>query len=49
MNEKARKSALDRLEKIMAEEGDTVLTDLLGEIGYGDVVEAWEKLPKWYA
>lgn len=28
---------------------DMALCHLLNEIGYGDVVDAWEKIKKWYA
>lgn len=28
---------------------DDVLCDLLHALGYGDVVEAWERVEKWYA
>ena len=30
-------------------DADVILCDLLTELGYGEVVEAWEKVPKWYA
>ncbi len=30
-------------------EADDILCDLLKRLGYGDVVAAWEKVPKWYA
>lgn len=29
--------------------GDDILCELLMELGYGEVVAAWEGLPKWYA
>ena len=29
--------------------GDRTLIDFLNELGYDDVADAWEKLPKWYA
>lgn len=28
---------------------DEVLCDLLKTLGYADVVEAWDKIDKWYA
>jgi hypothetical protein len=28
---------------------DGILCELLTELGYADVVEAWNKVPKWYA
>jgi hypothetical protein len=28
---------------------DDVLCDLLRALGYTDVVEAWEAVPKWYS
>lgn len=30
-------------------EADDVLCELLKSLGYGDVVEAWEAIDKWYA
>jgi len=30
-------------------EADQILCDLLTTLGYGDVVEEFEKLDKWYA
>jgi len=30
-------------------EADALLCILLRELGYEDVVEAWERIPKWYA
>jgi hypothetical protein len=30
-------------------DADKVLCDLLTSLGYGRVVEAWEKVEKWYA
>ena len=30
-------------------EADKVLCELLEKLGYGEVVEAWKKIPKWYA
>ena len=30
-------------------EADRLLCALLRELGYGDVVLAWECIPKWYA
>lgn len=31
------------------EQADKALCDFLRVIGYGDVAEAFEKIPKWYA
>ncbi|WP_313570739.1 hypothetical protein [Pantoea piersonii] len=28
---------------------DDALCDLLSALGYEDVVEAWKRVPKWYA
>ena len=28
---------------------DDILCELLTSLGYGDVVEAWNKVEKWYA
>ena len=30
-------------------EADKIIGEFLTSLGYGDVTEAWEKLPKWYA
>lgn len=30
-------------------DADTILCQLLTTLGYADVVEAWEKVEKWYA
>lgn len=30
-------------------EADKVLCNLLVSLGYEDVVEAWHKVPRWYA
>ena len=30
-------------------QADSVLCDLLSELGYGDVVGEWQKIGKWYA
>ena len=30
-------------------EADGVLCDLLRALGYGDVVDAWDDVEKWYA
>lgn len=30
-------------------DADQVLCDLLSALGYQDVVDAWEKVEKWYA
>ena len=29
--------------------GDDILCKLLKTLGYEDVVEAWDEIPKWYA
>lgn len=55
-----REQALTELDTILngANQGDAenqhhsadwVLCELLRTLGYGDVVEAWDKIPKWYA
>lgn len=28
---------------------DGIMTDLLVSLGYSDVVDAWEDVPKWYS
>ncbi len=28
---------------------DEVLCNFLTDLGYGDVVDAWQRVPKWYA
>lgn len=30
-------------------EGDDILCALLRSLGYGDVVDEWDKIGKWYA
>lgn len=35
--------------EIAHEQGDDILCALLRHLGYGDVVEAWDKIGKWYA
>ena len=30
-------------------DADSILCDLLERLGYGNVVEAWHEVPKWYA
>jgi hypothetical protein len=30
-------------------EADKVLCELLTSLGYGDVVQVWEQIDKWYA
>lgn len=30
-------------------EADHILCVLLRKLGYGEVVDAWNKVPKWYA
>ena len=53
----SREDAIEQLKQAQAN-GDTevahamaddVLCELLGELGYGDVVEEWAKVDKWYA
>lgn len=52
-----RHDAIDALEKFHGDtdeeiahfEGDKVLCQFLASLGYQDVVDAWEKIDKWYA
>lgn len=55
-----REAALGRLREIHARRDghdqeadhimdDKILCDLLTALGYGDVVEAWGEIDKWYA
>lgn len=54
-----RKQAIERLreaQKVGARDPETghgdaddVLCELLKAMGYGDVVDEWEKVEKWYA
>jgi hypothetical protein len=54
-----REQAIDELTKIDRDAGmdtemahinaDDVLCKLLDALGYADVVEAWEKIDKWYS
>ena len=52
-----RNKALLELKKVAAnddievahQEADWVLCELLKKLGYGDVVEAYCDIPKWYA
>lgn len=52
-----REQAIDQLKKqqgsgdyeVAHGEADAVLCELLVALGYQDVVDEWEKVPKWYA
>jgi hypothetical protein len=53
-----REEALVKLTKLHADSADTerdhwdaddILCDLLRALGYDDVVEAWDKIDKWYS
>ena len=54
---KEEKEAIEILKRLQNEtdiemahvEADDVLTDLLTSLGYQDVVDAYEEVPKWYA
>lgn len=51
--------ALDRLEEIVAQDGDDpesehyeadrVLCALLDELGFDDITEQWKRVAKWYS
>lgn len=49
--------ALDRLRSLQGNgdteaqhsDADKVLCELLTALGYADVVEEWQRVPKWYA
>jgi len=43
------KSDPDYDEEFAHPDADAVLCDLLKELGFEDVVELYEKIPKWYA
>jgi hypothetical protein len=51
-----REDALERLKEIKSnsdteiahQDADDVLCDLLSELGYGDVVEKYYEIEKWY-
>ena len=43
------KSDPDYDEELAHPDADAVLCDLLKELGFEDVVELYEKVPKWYA
>lgn len=43
------KSDPDYDEEFAHPDADVVLCDLLKELGFEDVVELYEKIPKWYA
>jgi len=52
-----REEAIEKLKKLAGSgdveaahgEADEVLCELLRALGYGDVVDAWEDVEKWYA
>jgi len=52
-----KEEALDQLRNLISNDdteaahmqADRILTKLLGQLGYEDVVRAWEKIPKRYA
>ena len=46
---KLRKCAEDEDVEVAHDDADRVLCELLESLGYADVVEAWHKVPKWYA
>lgn len=56
-NEHLKHDALERLDRCQKSddqeaahvEADDVLCDLLIELGFGDVVSAYHRIPKWYA
>lgn len=53
--QRLRAEAIARLQELPGDpeydhaEADRVLCQLLLAIGFDDVVEAWRKVPKWYA
>lgn len=57
MTEEMKQSFIDRLKSVqnsrdceMAHSvGDDVLCEVLNALGYQDIVEEWEQIPKWYA
>ncbi len=58
VNEAAKREAMRQIDDILdncadieAAHGlaDEVLCSLLTELGYAEVVEQWELVPKWYA
>lgn len=53
-----REEAISQLKKLARDDGDIeamhsyaddILCKVLFHLGYGDVVEAWKSVPKWYA
>jgi hypothetical protein len=54
-----REEALERLSEVSEKLGDDpeaahsqadmILCELLRSLGYGDVVDAWDDMEKWYA
>lgn len=55
--ERLAKDAIEKLTKLRAlgdteaahGEADKVLCELLKAMGFGDVVDAWDAIDKWYA
>ena len=53
----AQKSVVEELEELLNEKdrekahvlADKVITDLLLQLGFEDVVRAWEKVERWHA
>lgn len=57
MTEEMKQSFIDRLKSLQNLKdcevahyvGDDVLCEVLNVLGYQDIVEEWEQIPKWYA
>lgn len=57
MEKMTKEEAIEALRKCQARhdieeahiEADSVLTELLTDLGYGEVVDEWHKVDKWYA
>lgn len=53
MNEQLNEKYLSQMRKLKSEfdheEADWMLCDLLEELGYTELVEAYRKVPKWYS
>lgn len=56
MDEKLKQKYIEKMESIERKDkeiahlrADDLLCALLKELGYSEVVEAWERIPKWYA
>ena len=56
--DKYKRRLLDVIEKLKRREydeefahrdADDIICELLKELGFGDVVEVYDKIPKWYA